>query len=316
METTKKTAYEIMMEQYENAADSSNKSKGGFDKKAYFGTFLEPGTTSATKLVRILPDANGGTPFTEVYGHSIQIEGSWRTMICPKHEDGTPCPFCEAKDILFQSGVESDRKLGGKYYAKKMFVAKVIDRNAPNEGPKFWRFNFNLNKEGIHDKIMAIIKHTGTDITDAATGRDLTVDISKGSQKLSVNLLAGDPSALSADAEQVNAWLSDARTWRDVYNVKPYEYLAILVAGKTPTYDKENEKFVAKEDTDDNTEEASQVASALNVTAAPTEAAPIATPVAETVQAAPVAAPVAENTQAAPVATETASATDEDDLPF
>ena len=337
METTTKTTYELMMDQYKNAGETT-KSSNKIDLKNYFGTYLPEGVESITKLVRIIADADGNSPFTEIYGHSIQIEGKWRTFICPKHEDDSPCPFCEAKAALYQTGLDSDKKLAGKYYARKMFVCKVIDREKPEEGPKFWRFNHNHNKDGIHDDIMAITENVKADISDVQTGRDLTIRIKKGSNKLSIRIDAGEPSPLSADATQANAWVSDERTWRDVYNVKPYDYLALIVRNETPVWDKENEKFIAK-DTEATNEEVSQIASELNVTQAPTEATPLPTetvtqPVVQTEPVVPVAQPVAQPvtqpvTQAEPVvqappviqpvaqaAPVTPTVDDEDDLPF
>ena len=55
-----------------------------------------------------------------------------------------------------------------------------------------------------------------------------------------------DPSALSEDQEQKDLWLSDARTWEDVYSVRTYDYLEIIVRGGIPVWDKDEKRFVDK----------------------------------------------------------------------
>ena len=41
--------------------------------------------------------------------------------------------------------------------------------------------------------------------------------------------------------------MSDDRTWEDVYSVRTYDYLELIVKGYTPVWDKEEKRFVAKE---------------------------------------------------------------------
>ena len=55
-----------------------------------------------------------------------------------------------------------------------------------------------------------------------------------------------DPSPLSEDAAQSAEWLADARTWEDVYSVRTYDYLEIIVKGGDPVWDKEGKRFVDK----------------------------------------------------------------------
>jgi hypothetical protein len=40
-------------------------------------------------------------------------------------------------------------------------------------------------------------------------------------------------------------WLADTRTWRDVYAIKSYDYLLLVVNGHTPIWNKDLGKFVA-----------------------------------------------------------------------
>ena len=40
------------------------------------------------------------------------------------------------------------------------------------------------------------------------------------------------------------AWINDPKQWNEVYTVKPYEYMAIVVNGGVPVFDKNQNKYV------------------------------------------------------------------------
>ena len=238
-----------MLSQYENNANSFSKpAEEKFNKKNYFGAFLEAGEKTATKLVRILPTKDGSTPFVEVWGHKAQVEGEYKTFACLQHEKGQDCPFCEARTALLATGNENDKELAKKYSARKMYVVKVIDRNNEDHGVKFWRFNHDFRKTGVWDKIYGIIKTINKDITDVNTGRDLSIMIARDQNGNPVvqSITPLDASPLSEDATLSAQWTSDARTWESVYSVKPYDYLEIIVKGGVPTYSKDAKKYVDK----------------------------------------------------------------------
>jgi hypothetical protein len=178
----------------------------------------------------------------------MQVDGEWKTFVCLKHEKGEDCPFCEAREALLASGKESDKELAKKYSAKKMYVVKVIDRDNEADGIKFWRFNHDYRKQGIYDKIYGVLQATKQDITNPETGRDLLVMIARDQNNRPIvqSITHVDPSPLSEDSEVAKEWLSDDRTWEDVYSVKSYDYLEIIVKGGVPTWDKEAKKFVDK----------------------------------------------------------------------
>lgn len=44
----------------------------------------------------------------------------------------------------------------------------------------------------------------------------------------------------------MDAWLADNRTWKDVFGIKSYDYLEIIVKGGEPFYDKQQEKWIDK----------------------------------------------------------------------
>lgn len=220
------------------------------DLKKYFTTYLAKGENSKTKRIRILPAMEGqSTPFIEVMGHSIQVNGEWKKFICPKHQNNEPCPFCEAREALLASGKESDKEIAKTYNAKKMYVVKVIDRDFEDDGVKFWRFNHSYKKDGIFDKIVGLIAAGVGDFTNPETGRDLLINISRDSQgrpTVSSIVPSMEPNGtpLSSNKTLASEFLADTDTWDTVFPIKPYEYLEIIVMGGDPMYDKETKKFV------------------------------------------------------------------------
>ena len=248
--SNEKTSLQAILEQYEanNKPKYEKKSEKVYDLKNYFNTYIKDGVKSATKQIRILPNTNGGTPFVEMHGHKIQVDGEWKTFPCLKHEKDEACPFCEAREALLSTGRESDKELAKKYSAKMMYVVKVIDREHPEEGVKFWRFNHDYRKEGIYDKIIGVLNALKKDVTHPETGRDLVLTINRNQNNVPVvsAVASLDPSPLSENAEEAKAWLSDVRTWEDVYSVRSYEYLEIIVKGGIPVWSSEDKKFVDK----------------------------------------------------------------------
>jgi len=299
--SNEKNSLLAILEQYEanNKPKYEKKTEKVYDLKNYFNTYIKEGVKSATKQIRILPSANGGSPFVEMHGHKIQVDGEWKTFPCLKHEKGEACPFCEAREALLSTGRESDKELAKKYGAKMMYVVKVIDRDHPEEGVKFWRFNHDYRKEGIYDKIIGVLNALKKDVTHPETGRDLVLTINRNQNNVPVvsAVASLDPTPLSENAEEANAWLSDSRTWEDVYSVRSYEYLEIIVKGGIPVWSSEEKKFVDKASLTTTTSETEELESELTLGV-------------ENVKAGIVSAPTASE----PI--ETSSQEEGDDLPF
>ena len=247
---SKTSTLDAMLKQYETSSNSytKNESSKVYDLKNYFTTHLTDKQKTATKRIRILPTQDGSSPFVQIHGHKIQLDGEWKTFVCLKHEKDEDCPFCEAREALLATGKEQDKELSKKYGARKMYVVKIIDRDNEADGIKFWRFNHDYRKQGIFDKIYGVLEATKQDITDPEKGRDLLVMIARDqNNRPTVTTISHlDPSPLSDDAEVSQEWLNDARTWEDVYSIKSYDYLEIVVKGGSPTWDKEAKKWVDK----------------------------------------------------------------------
>lgn len=249
--SNEKNALDAMLAQYEkNNAPKYVKSETAkvYDLKNYFNTYIKEGIKSATKQIRVLPTTDGSTPFVEIHAHKVQVDGEWKTFPCLKHEKNEACPFCEAREALLATGKDSDKELAKKYNARKMYVVKVIDREHEEEGVKFWRFNHDYRKEGIYDKIIGVLNAIKKDVTNADNGRDLLLTINRNQNGIPVvsAVASLDPSVLSEDQDQKTEWLEDARTWEDVYSVRSYDYLKIIVRGGVPVWDKDEKTFVDK----------------------------------------------------------------------
>lgn len=243
--------FDEMMAQYESSHNGKrdNGSQKTYDLKNYFNTVLPKGVDSITKKVRILPPAQGlKTPFDTMWGHVKKVNDEWKTFPCLKHEMGEDCPFCQAREALLATGKEDDKELAKQYSARQFYIIKVIDRDNEADGVKFWRFKHNYKKQGVYDKIMAAIKLAGHDISDINEGRDLNIEIVRDGKASVVQAIsvALEKTPLSNNQDKLSAWTSDSRTWEDVYSVRGYDYLAIIVKGDTPTWDKDEKKYVGK----------------------------------------------------------------------
>lgn len=293
-----------------SSSSNNNNSKSGFSLRNYFTTHLDKGVNSARKTVRII-GIEGESVFEEHRTHSIKLDGQWKTLFCPNHEDGEPCPFCDVREELMASDSEEKKKLAKDYNAKLTYVLKVIDRDDEEWGPKFWRFKHNWKKQGVYDKLWPLIETYGearTDgkcgVTDNEVGRDLVLTIERDSENKPVvtNIMALDSAPLHADQATADAWTSDEKTWRDVYGLKKYEWLEIVVKGGSPEWDKEKKCYVdanAQVKTSSVEEEIEDPASELRIAPKASE---------ET--------KVEESAPATPAVSEAPAEEEADDLPF
>lgn len=289
MSTPTNNMLEIMLKQYEdNNKPKAKAASTEYNPNNYFNAILPDNETSGTKIIRVLPTSDGTTPFVEIYGHQAVVEGKKKTFICLQNTKGTACPFCEAREELLSTGKDSDKEIAKKYSARKMYVIKLIDRDDEKHGPKFWRFNHDYRKTGIFDKIAAVLKIFKTDITHPLTGIDLAISIGRDQNNYAVvqSIQALPASPLHTDEAKAAEWLADTKTWENVYGVKPYEFLEIIVKGGTPHFDKVNKKWVDKASVStDSTEKLdAELSMGLNTVKASVTPANPATPAATNTQ--------------------------------
>lgn len=261
--------------QYEmetTTAFSKPTSENTFDVKNYLQTTLDKNEQEKTLTIRLLPfTKESETPFEKVYAHLIKVDkevqaNGWKRLICPhKNKPNEPiekCPFCstaeEAKKLKYatSSQVEKD-----KYYeiekankSNEMWIVRCIERGHEEDGPKFWMFSHQGKKrDGIYDKMIAINdsrrkKDPNYSIFDLNVGKDLDVTIKRTvDNKLSITITDNDErTPLTDNVEMGISWIENTKTWQDVFKVKQYEYMEILINGGVPIYDKEQKCYVDK----------------------------------------------------------------------
>ena len=246
---------DAILSQYEK-----NSEKGGGNKpkisneerlKKYFTEKLRQGQKTAEKTFRILPSSDPTkSPFVETYYHEMNVNGKYEKIHCTKLNDGGECKICEAREALYEDGSKKAKAMASSYTARKYYVVKGIDRDNEDHGVKFWRFKHKYTGDGVMDKLVPILKKRGN-IMDPREGRDINITTNRNDKGWSVvtSIMAEDPSVLT-DPTSSNAkeWMTNEETWRDVYAVKPIEFVNIVAEQKTPVWDSELKKFVAEED--------------------------------------------------------------------
>lgn len=241
-----------VLAQYEKSQQSGgNSNKMSMDErmKKYFAAILPQGQNSAQKRIRILPTKDGSSPFVEAWFHEVQVGGQWNKLYDPSKNDNERSPLNEVYEELTATGKESDKELAKNYKSRKFYIVKVIDRDKPEDGVKFWRFKHNYKNEGVLDKIIPIWRNKG-DITNAENGRDLIIELAKAKTPkgkdytIIQTIMYDDAQPLHEDKAQLEAWVNDELTWRDVYSKKPTDYLEAIARGETPRWDSEKGGYV------------------------------------------------------------------------
>ena len=241
--------------------------------------------------IRLLPfSPEGGSPFFKVITHTVRVNksvasGGWKTFICPvknKNEEGESwgdkCPFCElsskARELRFSATDEASKKKYNEIEfsnrAKESWIVRCIDRDHEEDGVKFWMFPASSkNKDGVYDKIInlanqraasAAKKGNNYSIFDLNNGMDLIITLTKTSNnKTSIQVVdEGMPSPLTEDFELGMSWINDKKKWYDVYTIKAYDYMQIIAKGGAPIFDKNEKKYVDKEEAENAKKEAEE----------------------------------------------------------
>lgn len=242
---------DAVLAQYEKAKSNTGGSKISQEDrmKKYFAAILPQGKSTGQKRLRILPTSDGSSPFKEVWFHEVQVAGKWNKIYDPGKNDNERSPLNEIHDELMMTGKASDKELAKQYKARKFYIVKVIDKDAPEDGVKFWRFKHNYKNEGILDKIIPIWRAKG-DITDPEKGRELILELTKAKTPKGIEytviqtVMYDDPAPLHEDKETMDSWVKDELTWKDVYSKKPVEYLEAIARGETPRWSSELGKYV------------------------------------------------------------------------
>jgi len=244
---------DAVLAQYEQSKQGSSSSSSKMSQedrmKKYFAAILKDTEKQGQRRLRILPTADGSSPFKEVWYHEIQVDGKWQKFYDPGKNDNERSPLNEVYEELRSTGKDADKELAKQYLSRKFYIVKVIDRDAEDEGVKFWRFKHNYKNEGILDKIIPIWRAKG-DITDPDNGRDIILELTKAKTPKGATytviqtIMYDDPAPVHEDKDLAKSWIEDELTWDDVYSKKPVEYLEAIARGETPRWDSEKGGYV------------------------------------------------------------------------
>ena len=188
---------------------------------------------------------------------------------------GNKCPFCELNREAYKNFTEETdtmlkerwKKISFDNMPKEACIVRCIERGAEEDGPKFWKFNTRKDKTDPKGQIMELYKtrleesreegDVEENILDVRTGKDLKITISMAAEnRASIKVVDyGKNKPLSNDENQIMAWINDDKKWSDVFAIKPYDYLKIVLDGDIPFYDKKMNKWVTKVDYNESTQE-------------------------------------------------------------
>lgn len=97
-------------------------------------------------------DGEDALPWVQVFNHGFQGAGGWYIENCPTTIGGK-CPACEYNNVLWNSGVEANKKIAREQKRRLTYISNILvitDKNRPeNEGKVFlWKYG-----KKIFDKI-------------------------------------------------------------------------------------------------------------------------------------------------------------------
>lgn len=270
-----------------NTVSTSFKNKEKvFDEKNYLNIRLSDNQTTKELKFRLLPiDGESNTPFKKIHVHTVKVPkevspSGWKSYICIEKTEGidrdiygSKCPFCEMNREAYKKFSEATepvikerwKKISLENIPKEACIVRGIERGAEKDGPKFWKFNIRKDKTDPKGQIMELYKTRleenreegleDENILDINTGKDLKITISlasdnnQGENRTSVKIVDyGKNKPLSTDVNQMLEWLNDSKKWSDVFTIKPYDYLSVILEGEIPFFDKTMNKWVKKMD--------------------------------------------------------------------
>jgi len=171
--------------------------------------------------VRIVPyQHQKDYPFIEMYFHyGIAPK---RTLVSPI-TSGQADPIVEFADKLKSSGEKADWEMAKGFYPNMRTYVPVIVRGKESEGVKFWGFG-----KTVYQELLAIIADEDYgDITDPTTGRDITVEFTKGNvptdNKTSIRVKPN--TSVISDETAVIQKVTNQLNFNEIYKENTYEEL-------------------------------------------------------------------------------------------
>jgi len=197
--------------------------------------------TPGKHQVRIVPyKFNQDNPFIELYFH-YNINN--KTYLSPQ-SFGRPDPIVEFADKLKRMGDKEDWKAAKQMEPKLRTFVPVLVRGQEHEGVKFWGFG-----KTVYQEILGYIADPDYgDITDAASGRDLTIQYISAEEAgttYPTTTIRVKPSQtpLAESGDDVQKFLENQTEITDLYSELSYDELKNVLEGwLNPTAESTNDE--------------------------------------------------------------------------
>ena len=197
--------------------------------------------TPGKHQVRIVPyKFNQDNPFIELYFH-YNINN--KTYLSPQ-SFGRPDPIVEFADKLKRMGDKEDWKAAKQMEPKLRTFVPIIVRGQEHEGVKFWGFG-----KTVYQEILGYIADPDYgDITDAASGRDLTIQYISAEEAgttYPTTTIRVKPSQtpLAENGDDVQKFLENQTEITDLYSELSYDELKNVLEGwLNPTAESTNDE--------------------------------------------------------------------------
>lgn len=212
-------------------------SSGNYEDKAEWKLTLDSAGNGSAHI-RFLPSKDDDSvPFVKIYTHGFKDKstGKWFVENCPttlgNSDDGFKCPVCEANSELWNTGLESNKKLASHRKRNLSYWANVLvikDSKNPDAEGKIFKYRFGSK---IMEKIQAKanppeeLGEDPVDVTCVFDGCDFFLSTKKvaGYQNYDDSQFkSSKPIANIDDEEYQDKLIADMHTLADI--IKPTEF--------------------------------------------------------------------------------------------
>lgn len=273
-----------------NNSNQVEKKTTNFNPKDYLNTKLGKNEDEKTIRFRPLPiDQDSVLPYKRVFTHNMNVDESlavsgYKSYIClnmtegiDNEKYGKKCPICEHRFEAYKKSLEATDEMTKKTLQKESLscipnetiIMRGIDRDNEQDGPKFLKFNLRSDGLDVWSQMKRIADTRNNesvsegdgeyDIFDINNGKDFNLTIKRvidknGNKTDKTSISVSDcskPKPVSTNPEQLETWLKGEKQWYEVFAIKTYEYLKILLDGGIPFFDREKELWVPKKTRED-----------------------------------------------------------------
>lgn len=222
------------IEQLTKAIQASTQTKREDDR------FWEPTVDKAGNghaVLRFLPapsqDGEDGLPWVRSFSHGFQGTGGWLIELCPTTLE-TKCPVCEANGLLWNSGIEANKKIARDRKRKLSYTANILVISDPakpeNEGKvKLFRFGkkiFDKVYEKMHPEFPDEVAFNPFDLWDGANFK-LKIRKVEGYRNYDKSEFAPQSPIADSDERMEQLWKTEfsLREFLDPKNFKSYDQI-------------------------------------------------------------------------------------------